>query len=237
MKGVMEAVAGLTNLRSLGITTCSFSHIPAAFTALVRLTHLDLTDTTVTSEGLECLGDITGLREVQLSNCFHLERLPGSFAKLTGLETLTLGRTAFSALPEFFTALPQLRKLSWSSAGFRAAPPMYLESVWCLTGLQQLVFEESTIASLPPGISRLTGLTGLLVQAERLMEPPTTLSALVGLERLGIYAPRLVALPEAITALTKLTRIELLCDPREPLSPDVAAFVQPRRWSPSEDDA
>jgi Leucine-rich repeat (LRR) protein len=229
-------VADLTNLQSLGITHCDLTHIPAAFADLVQLKHLDISSTAVTSDGLECLGDMSSLKELELSRCIKCMGLPDSLSRLTGLESLTLGRTMFLSLPDVVSKLPKLHALSWSPANKPFRIPLDLGGVWRLTGLQQLALVDESLTLLPPGISRLTGLTGLLVQGSLLTQLPASISALVGLERVGIYTLRLSTLPEAITALTKLTRIELLEDPKQPLPPAVAAFVQPRRWDRYKDD-
>jgi Leucine-rich repeat (LRR) protein len=225
---VLEAVAGLTNLQSLGITHCRLTDVPVAFTALVRLTHLDLSLSSVTSDGLECLGDMNSLREINLSGCVRCISFPNSLSRLTGLESIIMNESPVTRLPEYLTALPKLCKLAWSGQSVKFYIPLQLEVVWRLRGLQQLLLIDHTMATLPAAVGGLTQLTALMIVGAGLGRLPDSLSRLVGLERAAFISPALHMLPEGIMALTKLTAIDVHSVAALAMSPAVRAFVEPR---------
>jgi Leucine-rich repeat (LRR) protein len=210
--GVLLGVSRLTNLRHLGICNCmhspfDFTYLPDAFSALVRLTSLDLSYTYITGEGLKGACGISSLRSLNLSFTYFCAFLPDSIRQLTGLEELDMWYTAVHQLPEGLTALTGLRSLKWGSC--TEGGGVHVEDLWQLTSLCYLQLFDDTLPFLPGAVSQLTALTWLWVNSTLLQHLPDSISALVGLERLTLFTESLQALPESITMLTQLTSIKL----------------------------
>jgi hypothetical protein len=178
----MEAVACLTNLRHLCVTGTNCTpdwHIPRAFSSMVHLTSLDLTNTPIKGWGLVHACGAPALQQLSLTDCSSCSYLPDAISRLTGLEALTLHRCAVAELPEGVTALGRLRNLVWTPCTTQCPS---LDVVWSLTSLRSLTLNVvgdpavigtitsefswwrwwylcgGWLASPPAGISRLTGL-------------------------------------------------------------------------------
>jgi hypothetical protein len=237
--GVAGAIAGLTNLRHLGIVwgqkDCALdpvTYIPAAFSALVQLTSLDLSGTYITEQGLEGVFVLPALKQLDLSGSSYLERLPSSISRLTSLEVLKFNDATAVCLPGSMTALTRLRGLEWGSMG-GGDDPLQLDVVWRLRSLQHLVLSDDTMTELPAGVAQLTALTQLSVKAP-LKKVPDSLTTLADLQVLQLHAnpfggpPFRAVLPQGITELSKLTRVVFPTQQLARQPPAVKAFVQAR---------
>lgn len=234
---VVGAALWLTELRHLAIAHTRATRkpfedpmlvpldIPDAFTTLVHLTSLDLSATPVTNAGLEVVCGNTRLKKLDLTLTSHVTALPDSISRLTGLETLILGESCVTNLPETLTALRRLHKLTWTNNNH---VPLDLGVVWHLSSLQHLSLGDHYMDQLPDGIGQLTALTELSVAGGASLTLTNSMGNLVHLRRLAVSASGPVILRSAITALTQLASIRVTPFPRD-LPYLLAVFVRPRR--------
>jgi hypothetical protein len=160
---VLACVAGLTNLRHLGIngSASSLTTWPEAFTDLVHLFSLDLRQNLPTEDVLEGVCSMTRLHRLNLMCTAGFTTLPPSISRLQKLNCLMLYKSDVGTLPGCMTALTGLRMLSWSQDA--ATEPLPLEVVWQLTRLHYLWIKDHHMASLPEAISGLSNLQMLAV--------------------------------------------------------------------------
>jgi hypothetical protein len=176
----LEAVATLTNLRHLGVTSIRCTHLPVPFSSMVHLTSLDLRDTCITGEGLEGVCDAPALRQLDLTDCSDCSYLPDAISRLTGLESLILHKAPVAHLPEGVTAWGRLQNLAWTP---RIPNCPALDTVWRLTSLRSLTLN---VVGDPALMNHLS--------ARRVM---------------SLYGGWLAAAPEGVTQLTGLVHSQL----------------------------
>jgi hypothetical protein len=199
---MFACVAGCTDLRHLGIARCHTVSMPSTtLPALVRLTslHMDLRRSVLSSEALESVCDVSGLRSLRLMN------------------------SGVGSLPVRATALTALRTLIWHAP--RATEPLQLEVVWRLSSLASLSVGGYVVA-VPEGISQLRNLHSLCVRSSSLASLPASISSLKELRQLSVVDSSLTVLPEFVTALTKLTSFYGNRMKAEEQSPAVQVFLQ-----------
>jgi hypothetical protein len=148
---VLGAIAGLTNLRHLGIVWGQrdlsiepVTYIPAALRSLVCLTSLDLNGTYLTEQGLAGVFTLTALKQLDLSDTCYFEALPNSISRLVHLEYFRMYNATVVCLPDCMTALTALRRLEWGTND----TPLQLGVVWRLRSLQHLVLYDDTMQAL-----------------------------------------------------------------------------------------
>jgi hypothetical protein len=225
--GVLAAAAaGLTSLRHLGISRSDdpITVLPAALTALVHLTSLDLSANVLNQEVLEGVCSMTRLRCLTLDAAQGFSTLPPSISNLVSLNVLELYNSPMGSLPEAMTALTALWHLSWSQ--WRATAPLELGVVWRLRSLYLLTIWDDHLAVLPDAVTQLTNLRALDVAGQALVALPSNISALVDIWRLDLDAPELHVLPEGVTALTRLRALHAPGVVLQEQSPAVQAFLE-----------
>ena len=86
------------------------------------------------------INQLRNLRELDLSQCYHLKTLPDGITSLTNLQTLRLsGR--FEVFPVSICSLENLRRLTWSGCGWKEIPKE-IEKLSNLRHLSLTVFLE-----------------------------------------------------------------------------------------------
>jgi internalin A len=172
--------------------------------ALVRLTSLklNLIDTPLSSEALESVFDVRGLRSLKLIN------------------------SNVASLPVGATALTGLSGLYWHAPVAYGTEPLQLEVLWRLSSLSRLTLFSSRIREVPDAISQLSNLRSLCVRSRSLASLPASISSLKELRQLSVVDSSLTVLPEFVTALTKLTSFQGDRIQAKEQSPAVQAFLR-----------
>ena len=148
----------------------------------------------------------------------ELDALPEGFNQLAylprpGLKTLDLnGNLELNELPESLWSLTGLEELRLAGCGLTALS----EGIGGLTGLKKLVLSGNRgLTALPVGLCALARLEVLHVEECSMTALPEALCALARLEDLSLRGcTRLRALPEGIGALVRLKRLHLYFNER-----------------------
>ncbi|CAI5531194.1 unnamed protein product [Closterium sp. Naga37s-1] len=225
-----EGLCQLGELRELTLRCCyELTKLPDLITQLICLEMLKVQMCTKLSSAPQAMGNLSCLRELDLTGCVllkeKLESLPWT------LETLRLGNdTSSITLPGMSTA-PNLKELqlinvtvmdaaatSRSLSGIKKLElrlgaeqreiPLLLGFLSCLRELR--ISNAKSLQHLPHDIGSLPQLRQLHVEgAETLTMIAESLSWLVQLTSLHIEAPNLTHLPETLSSLSRLGDLSL----------------------------
>jgi len=173
----------------IDLSTPRLMYLPEQLGDLTGLKELNLQGCQGLTGLPERLGDLTGLKKLYLESCCRLEGLPEQWGDLTGLKMLNLSRfEGLTGLPEQLGDLTRLTKLNLARS--RGGNSLIALPGWLggLTGLQELNLE------LCWGLTRL----------------PERLGDLTGLKKLNLeLCSRLTGLPDRLEDLTGLTKLNL----------------------------
>jgi len=158
----------------------------------------------------EWLGDLTGLEQLNLEECYWLKVLPERLGDLTGLQTLDLHLcTRLTFLPERLGDLAVLKKLNLNGCeGLQILP----ERLGFLTGLKKLDLTRCIgLVGLPERLGDLTGLQTLnLEMCGGLTGLPERMGDMVGLHTLNLQGCNgLTGLPDRMGYMTGLKELFL----------------------------
>ncbi|PPD69242.1 hypothetical protein GOBAR_DD33876 [Gossypium barbadense] len=132
------------------------------------------------------IGTLKHLRDLDLTGCRNIQKLPSSFYKLRSLQTLRMYGIPLMQLPVSMESLIELRYLEITIKA------KHLKETWlrCWTSLQYLgLFECDNLECLPEGMQYLTSLRRLVL----------------------FGCPNLVSLPRSLKHLTKLEVLRISC--------------------------
>ena len=131
--------------------------------------------------------------------------LPESFGQLSSLQSLNLWNTPISALPESFGQLSSLQSLNLRSTKITALP----ETFGQLSGLQSLDLRWTQITALPESFGQLSGLQSLDLRDTPITALPESFGQLLKLESLHLEESSLEKLPDSFGQLRALQRLYL----------------------------
>jgi hypothetical protein len=140
----------------------------------------------------------------------HLPMRDG--AKVTSGGLLDLSFSELDALPEGFNQLAYLPRPGLKTLDLNGNLELneLPESLWSLTGLEELNLQGCGLRALPEGIGALAGLQSLDLDGNRMLDAlPEALWSLVGLVSLDLQNCGLTVLPEEIAALARLRTLDL----------------------------
>ncbi|CAI5962232.1 unnamed protein product [Closterium sp. NIES-65] len=199
------------------------------------------------------LGEILPcLRELNLSWCSKLTRLPRDFTSLTQLESLTITSCRLSSLPDSFGRLSTLKTLVLRSLPLANLPDSFgrLESLETFTMYMLSVTELPEpfaylpslrtllmvgcreFRQLPANFGRLRGLTTLCMVKLPLIRLPEGLEGMDGIQRMfpdDVFNP--LQLPGSLFELTSLTRLDMDLVSDEKLPEGIGKLNQLRHLS------
>ena len=206
---------GLTNLRSLDLSSGSLSELPEdIFRNLTALTDLDLSANAFSTLPPNIFADLTNLLTLDLSSNAFNTLSATIFSELTNLETLRLNGNDLMTLPtNIFAGLTNLLTLNLSSNTFSTLSATIFSE---LTSLETLLLNDNDMVTLPPNI--FAGLTNLLT-LDLSSNTFSTLSATIfsgldSLENLQLNGNDLMTLPPNIFAgLTNLQALNMADNP------------------------
>ncbi|KAK8651066.1 hypothetical protein V6N13_140682 [Hibiscus sabdariffa] len=125
------------------------------------------------------IGILKHLRDLDLTNCRHIKKLPSSFCRLQSLQSLRMRGVPLLQLPDNLESLIELRYLEITIK----APHLKEIRSGCWPSLQYLAFHDcDNLKRLFEGMQHLTSLRGLVLD----------------------NCPNLVTLPQSLKFLTKL---------------------------------
>ncbi|KAL6847280.1 hypothetical protein ACP4OV_023133 [Aristida adscensionis] len=184
------------------------------------------------SSGWEVLQHLTGLHELEISECRDLRELPGSMRGLTCLRRLEIKSCKdLCVLPEWLGELQSLKSLDIEYLPVLSNLP---QSIGCISSLQSLridginslhqlpeqlgelcslqsldIVSAPALTSLPKGMERLTSLRSLeLCRCVSLTQLPEWLGELSALRSIWIQVcPGITSLPRSIQRLTALEHL------------------------------
>ncbi|CAI5947966.1 unnamed protein product, partial [Closterium sp. NIES-65] len=230
-EGLLRLFQGCTCLEDL-ILECppALPAIPAAISALARLTHLHLAaHVHRLLDAFTCLralhtcklhlldlkqlppgfGSLTCLLSLHLDACQSLTSLPESFWELANLDRLSISGCSRFRPPGSFPALASLKKLKVKRC--EALPPLPRD-FGQLQALESLVMEEvGRITGHPESVGQLQRLHSLSIDdCHDLLSLTTSLPHLSSLTHLHLNAPDLLLLPDGIGRSLHLRAFSLL---------------------------
>ncbi|KAF8038895.1 hypothetical protein BT93_B1447 [Corymbia citriodora subsp. variegata] len=244
--GSLDKHVKLESWRAVGETTSNcFGHVigldvscscvsgsinssTASILSLVHLQSLNLAfnDFNFSQVPLE-IGDLSSLRELNLSYSYFIGHIPTSLGNLTQLTHLDLSLNAFLGSVQFIKNLTLLTHLDLSSNSFSGKIPSILGRfvrlkhldlgyndfmIGSLMRLTDLVLSSNRLTSkIPFSLGSLTQLTDLILSSNRLTgEIPFSLGSLTQLIGLGLSSNRLTGkIPFSLGSLTQLTYLDL----------------------------
>jgi Leucine-rich repeat (LRR) protein len=154
----------------------------------------------------DSIGELTGLRHLDLSNLRLNGSLPESVGALTNLEYFDISGNPelTGSLPDAFNEMTQLRVLRADHCQLTGLP----SSVNQLSNLEYLSLSYNDLSTLPQDMGSLTSLKSLSIKNNRFQGPlPADIGLLVNLEQLSIGYNQFTELID-FSNLTQLWRLE-----------------------------
>ncbi|PRQ41882.1 putative winged helix-turn-helix DNA-binding domain, toll-like receptor [Rosa chinensis] len=140
-------ICKLKSLEKLDLFGCSsFTNLPEIAEPVEHLEYLNLSGTKI-EELPSSVGNLVGLKTLDLSGCTSLELLPNSFGNLNILEWFSFrGCKKLEEIPDCFTSFPALQVLDLSCTMIETIPPSIQE----VSGLKSLILAMcERLQSLP----------------------------------------------------------------------------------------
>ncbi len=216
---VPEAIAQLTNLKSLVLDNNELTSLPDAIAQLTNLKSLDIENNQLTNLP-KSIVQLTNLQELYVCDN-QLTSLPEEIAQLINLRRLFLDNNQLKSLPKSVIHLTSLRELDLDNNQLKSLP----ESLTYLTKLQRLDLCKNQLTGLPDAISQLTDLEELSLHNNKLTSLPESLGHLINLQRLYLHNNELTSLPDAIAQLTNLQVLHLSDNQLTSLPREIAHLV------------
>lgn len=219
----------LEQIETLTLEFQALSVLPAQIGELSGLKVLDLSNNSELVRLPEAIGSLKKLQKLILKDCNLLE-LPESLAELQALENLNLLDNAkLEILPPGLVRLTRLSELNLEACGIKNLPSGFFQ----LGHLQRLNLNKTPLLFLPEHFERLPELKELklngMVQGGKFawLDAITRIAQLSRLEVLDLSRNRFGLQPEAILALAKiktLHTLDLQYNALKTLPPEIAAL-------------
>jgi len=226
-----EAIAALTQLKTLYLSDNQLTELPEAIAALTQLQSLYLFNNQLT-ELPEAIAALTQLQTLDLSNN-KLTKLPEAIASLTQLQELKLYNNQLTVLPEAISNLSHLKIFDLAGNNLRKLPKIFelkelKELLLCRNPLDEIPdwgdqfpsLEEFSInaSAIPIWLVRLPNLQCLGIGDFRcsdypISELPSLLKGLKDIRKFNAIGCSLTELPEWLGEFTNLEEIYLQRNP------------------------
>ena len=200
---IPEAIVQLTNLTTLFLSHNQITEIPEAIAQLTNLTTLDLSNNQIT-EIPEAIAQLTNLTTLDLSSN-QITEISGAITQLTNLTTLDLFDNQITEIPEVIAQLANLTMLSLSNNQITEIP----EAIAQLTNLTKLNFNSNQTTVIPEAIGQLSSLTEIDFSSNQITVIPEAIGQLSSLTELYLISNQITVIPEAIGQLSNLTVLYL----------------------------
>ncbi len=224
---VQAALASLTQLQSLDLSSNPIAHLPTWVGRLKNLRELNIADANLSSLPHE-IGNLAMLQRLNLVNNPNLRAIPTEIGQLRSLQELDLGYCDIGTLPGSLGQLAVLTKLSVANSLLRQLPAEIAQ--WkALRTLDLSNMLALDFASSLPVVFRLSSLQNLNLSGNRLAQAELLagISNLQNLTSLDLSFNELTSLPPEITQLKNLKTLSLKDNPL-----DAATLAQIRAWLP-----
>ncbi|MFN8844015.1 MAG: leucine-rich repeat domain-containing protein [Chryseotalea sp.] len=206
---IPSTIYGMKNLTLLRLATKGKIILPTEFSALkkLRILRIEASDLILP----ETFGQLNTLTELSITDC-NIPKLPDNFSALRNLKKLTLLGNTFSNWHDAcikIAALPNLQELKLS---VKFLPPEIglCQTLKRLEIYNSIDFENhQQLTKLPKEIGKLKNLTHLDIDGNRVTEIPTSIGNLKKLKYLCVHDNRLTALPHTLGKLTTLQVLDI----------------------------
>ncbi|KAK8272406.1 hypothetical protein V6Z12_D11G329600 [Gossypium hirsutum] len=198
----------LKSLRRFYLKGCSRLEIfPEIMETMKRLYELDLSGTAL-KELSSSIGNLIGLKDLNMNNCKSLVFLPDSFYKLKSLRRFYLkGCSRLEIFPEILDTMKRLYELDLSGTALKELP----SSIGNLIGLKDLNMNNcKNLVCLPDSFCKLKSLTTFRLHGcLRLEIFPEIIDTMERLYELDLSGTALKELPSSIDNLVGLKYLSL----------------------------
>ncbi|KAK8954817.1 Receptor-like protein kinase HSL1 [Platanthera zijinensis] len=207
-----SVLPSLPLLRHLDLAANNFSGpIPSSFTVFPFLEVLSLTANFLNGTIPPSLGNISSLRQLNLSyNPFASGPIPSSLSNLTNLEILWLaGCSLTGEIPPSFSRLSKLTDLDLSSNFLTGSIPETLSGLSSVVQIE--LYNNHLTGRLPSGLSNLTFLRRMDASMNGLSGPiPDDIFSIPNLESLHLYQNQLTgSVPSTAAGASNLFDLRL----------------------------
>ncbi|CAI5471676.1 unnamed protein product [Closterium sp. Yama58-4] len=201
-----EQVVSLSRLRSLILSSCSFTGLPDSFGEMPVLKTLVLDKLSLSFPASCSL--LQSLETLVVTECTHSDELRGPLSFPTSLKTLCLAGSPFLVLPDDIGELLNLETLFLKMYHDCHQLP---SSFTLLPSLTRLELQQCELAEVPEAMGSLRRLRELyILSCWRIQKLPESVSALGSLEILVVdKCSGFFSLPKNLMNLTRLKQLEL----------------------------
>jgi len=207
----------LVKLQTLFLSSNKLKDLPLDFGNLENLCYLYASSNALTKTLTESFGNLTSIKEVDLSNN-NLNSLPSTFGKLDTLQTLNLSSNKIQSLPYTFGNLDSLRYFYASSNAFGKT---LAESVGNLKSIQEINLSNNKIDSLPTTFGNLDTLQILNLSSNNLIALPINFGELNNLQTVNLSNNKIKELKADFGDLSFLSHLYLSNNKLEKLPPQM----------------
>ncbi|TXG74503.1 hypothetical protein ES288_1Z039200v1 [Gossypium darwinii] len=216
-----DSFCKLKSLKRFYLKGCSRLEIfPEIMETMKRLYQLDLSGTAL-NELPSSIGNLIGLKELNMNNCKNFVCLPDSFCKLKSLKRFYLkGCSRLEIFSEIMETMKRLYELDLCGTALKELP----SSIANLIGLKYLKMNncESLIGDFPEIMDTMERLYELDLSGTALKELPSSIGNLIGLKDLKMNnCENLVCLPDSFYKLKSLERFYLRGCSRLEIFPEI----------------
>jgi Leucine-rich repeat (LRR) protein len=195
---IPASFSDLKTMRTLSVTDCNFSTLPAFICEWTGLENIALKmsntfqgPVTELTKIPEHIGNLKKLRVLNL-DAVSIKKLPESMCECP-LESLTVSGD-FRILPKHFGKLTRLKELELNGYRLKTLPP----SFGSLSSLETIRFFGGNLEELPESFGTLSSLKDITLITGKDIRLPETFGNLSALEELYIDAEKMTALPKSI---------------------------------------
>ena len=203
LKKFPKIVGNMSCLPPLVLDGTAIEGLSLSMKNLTGLTLLSLRDCKSLLSLLDTICCLTSLTMLTLSGCSRLNKLPTNLGNLVCLKNLEVIGTAISELPSSVEHLTHLTSLNLSDCKDLLSLP---DTIFSMKYLKALDLSGcSTLHRLPKNLGNLTGLKELLVNNSAIRELPSSLEHLSNLTSLNLSGCKeLLSIPNVICNMTNI---------------------------------
>ncbi|KAM3731588.1 hypothetical protein ACB098_12G175100 [Castanea mollissima] len=205
LKKFPEVVGNMSSLSELYLNETAIKELPLSVEHLTGLTKLDLGDCKNLSSLPNVCCCLMSLKILTLSGCSKINELPENLGNIKGLKELDVSETAIRELPSSFVFLKNLKVLSLRGCeGLSSASSNKLISFLLMRKRR-----VDPTGMLGHSLSNLWSLTELNLSYCNLQAIPECLGCLSSLTELDLRGNNFVCLPESTTRLSNMKILRL----------------------------
>ncbi|GHT83552.1 hypothetical protein FACS1894137_04960 [Spirochaetia bacterium] len=196
---IPDLVGKCAHLKKLSLNGTNLTALPEWVRNLKGLTKLVLLGPLFT-ELPEWIGELARLESLWVCDTWYIRELPASIGNLTELKELILNSNDVPELPDSFSNLIKLQKLSIMGLGPNGDRDLKVIPEWIgnLTALKYLFLFNTDVACLPDSMANCTALECLVISNTYISELPAWMEELTALKKLEIQRTKIKEIPECL---------------------------------------